>query len=122
MRIDAEHGEMTFLVGEKKVKFDLHQSIPLADEVKRMCMRIESLLSPIEEYAPTFIQEETLEGFGIVANSLFTKELAFELISPIMEVEESILSHDEDDEGALAMIDDKTPRSSQNPPKSLAKL
>ena len=31
-RIDVEHGEMTLLVDEEKVKFNLHQSIPLTDE------------------------------------------------------------------------------------------
>ena len=30
--IDVEQGEMTFLVDEEKMKFDLHQSIPLKDE------------------------------------------------------------------------------------------
>ena len=33
--IDAEYGEMTVLVGEKKMKFDLHQSKPLTDEERR---------------------------------------------------------------------------------------
>ena len=43
VRIDAKHGEMTLLVGEEKMKFDLHQSIPLIDEERRVCMKIESL-------------------------------------------------------------------------------
>ena len=30
--IDMEHGEMTLLVGKKKLKFNLHQSIQLTDE------------------------------------------------------------------------------------------
>ena len=85
------------------MNFNLRQSIPLTNEERKMCMIIESLLPPIEEHAPTFFQEENLEGFGIVANSLSTKKLAFELIQHIMEVEESILAHDEDDEGVLAM-------------------
>ena len=50
--IDTKHGEMTLLVGEEKVKFNLHESIPLKDKEKSMCMKIESLLSPIEEHAP----------------------------------------------------------------------
>ena len=33
--IDIEHGEMTLLVGEEKVMFNLHQSIQLANEEKR---------------------------------------------------------------------------------------
>ena len=44
MWIDAEHEEMTLLVGKEKLKFDLHQNRPLMDEEKRMCMRIEILL------------------------------------------------------------------------------
>ena len=40
--IDAEHGEMTLLVGEDKMKFDLHQSIPLKDEERRVYIKIES--------------------------------------------------------------------------------
>ena len=38
--VDAKHGEMTFLIGKEKVKFDLHQTMPLTDEERRMCMRI----------------------------------------------------------------------------------
>ena len=84
MWIDAKYGEMTFLVSEEKVKFDLHQSIQLTNEEKRMCMRIESLLLPIEEHEPMFLKEDTLEGFEIMANSLSTKELPFEHVSHIM--------------------------------------
>ena len=40
--IDAEHGERTLLVGEEKMKFDLHQSIPLKDEERRVYIKIES--------------------------------------------------------------------------------
>ena len=36
--IDVEHGKMTLLVGEEKVKFNLHQSIPLTDEQKMTCV------------------------------------------------------------------------------------
>ena len=92
--IDVEHGEMTLLIGEEKEKFDLLQSMPLTNEQRRMCTGIESLLLPIEEHAPIFLQEYTLEGFEFMANSLSTKELAFELISHIMEVEKFILMSD----------------------------
>ena len=98
---------MTLLVGEEKVKLDLHKSMPLTDEERRMCMRIESLLLPIEEHAPMFLQEDPLEGFVIMANSPSTKDLTLEIISQIMEVEKFILVHDEDDEEVLAMVDDR---------------
>ena len=48
---DIEHGEMTLLVGKKKVKFNLHQRIQLIDEEKITCMRIETSLLPFEEQA-----------------------------------------------------------------------
>ena len=48
-----------------------------------------------------------------MANSLSTKDLAFEPISHIMEVEEFILAYDEDDEGLLAMMDDRSTLSSR---------
>ena len=53
-----------------------------------------------------FIQEDSLEGFGLKTNSFPTKELAFELTSHNKEVEELILATDEDEEGVLAMIDE----------------
>ena len=120
--IDAEHGEMTFLVVEEKVKFDLHQNTPLMNEEKRMCMRIESLLPPIEDHTHTFLQECPLKEFEIVANSLSTKELAFELTSHIIEVEKFILAHDEDDEGELSIMDERPTQSSQTSPKSVVGL
>ena len=47
--IDVEHGEMTLLVGEEKMKFDLHQSKPLMDEERRACKNIENSFSLIEK-------------------------------------------------------------------------
>ena len=47
--IDAKNGEMTLLVGDEKMKFDLHQSKPLKDEETRAFMKLKSSFSPIEE-------------------------------------------------------------------------
>ena len=61
MWIDVENGEMTLLVGEKKMKFDLHKNKPLMDEEMRACKKLESSFSPIEEPTPKILQEDTLE-------------------------------------------------------------
>ena len=95
--IDAENGGMTLLVGEEKMKFDLHLSNPLTDEEMRVYMKIESSLSLSKEDAPKILQEDTLEGYKFEANSFPTKELAFEFTLPIPEVEEVILTSDEDE-------------------------
>ena len=50
--IDTEHEEMTLLVGEEKMKFDLHQSIQLTNEERRVCIKIESSFFPIEKQEP----------------------------------------------------------------------
>ena len=52
MWIDTEHEEMTLLVGEEKMKFDLHQSILLTNEERRVCIKIESSFLPIEKQEP----------------------------------------------------------------------
>ena len=126
MWIDAENGEMTLLVGEKKMKFDLHLSKPLKDEERRACKKLESSFSPIEELAPKFLQEDTLEGplegLKFEGNSFPTKELAFELTSPIPEVEEVILTSDEDEEGVLATMDEGKKRRSRTSSMSLVGL
>ena len=85
-------------------------------------MKINNSLSPIEEHTPILLQEDTLEGFGLKTNSFPTKELAFELISPIMEVGEFILVYDEDEERVLAMMDEGPKRSTRTSPKNLAGL
>ena len=77
-----------------------------------MCMRIDSSLPPFVEYAPILFQEDTLERFGLEATSLSTEKLAFELLSHIMKVEKFILPSDEDDEGVLAMMDERITQSS----------
>ena len=120
--IDAKHGEMTFLIDKEKVKFDLHQTMPLTDEERRMCMRIESSLPPFVEHAPILFQEDTLQRFGLESNSLSTNELAFELLSHIMKAEKFILASDEDDVGVLTMMDERPTQSSWNSPKSLVGL
>ena len=66
--IDVEHGEMTLQVGEKKVKFNLHQSIPITDEQKMICMMIKSSLPPFEELTPTLLQEDTLKDLNLRLN------------------------------------------------------
>ena len=75
-------------------------------------MKIKSSFSPITEHATMFLQEDTLEGFGLKTNSLPTKELAFEITSPNTEVEELILASDDDEEGVLAMMDERPKQSS----------
>ena len=83
-----------------------------------MYMRIERLLPPIEEHEPMFLQEDTIEGFEFVANSLSTKKLAFEILLHIMKVDDD----DKDDDGVLAMMDDRLTQSSRTSPKSLVGL
>ena len=77
MWIDAENGEMTLLVRKDKMKFNLYQSTPLTDEERMVCMKLESSFFPIEDLAPKFLQEDTLEGHKFESNSFPTKELAF---------------------------------------------
>ena len=60
--INDEHGEMILLFGEEKMKFYLHQSIPLTNEERRSCMKIESSFSLIKEDAHKILQQDTLEG------------------------------------------------------------
>ena len=62
------------------MKFNLHQSIPITNEQKMICMRIESSLGPFEELTSTLLQEDTLEGLKFEANYFSTKELAFKLV------------------------------------------
>ena len=50
--IDAEHEEMTLLVGEEKMKFDLHQRKPLTAEEMRAFKKLKSSFSLIKEQAP----------------------------------------------------------------------
>ena len=97
------------------MKFNLHQSIQLMDEEKMMCMRIESSFLHFEEQSPKILQEETLEGYKFEANSFPTKELPFELTSPILEVEEVIFMSDEDEEGVLATMDEGPKQRSRLP-------
>ena len=120
--IDAEYGEITLLIGEEKIKFDLHQSKPLTGEEMRACKKLESSFLLIEEQAPKILQEDTLEGHKFEANSFPTKELAFEILTPILEVEKVILTSDEDEEGVLATMDGGPKRRSRTSLMSLAGL
>ena len=104
--IDAENGEMTLLVGEEKMKFDLHQRKPLTDEERRVYMKIESSLSLNKEDATKILQDDTLGGYKFEANSFPTKELAFEPTLIIPKVEKFILTSDEDEVGLLATMDE----------------
>ena len=120
--VDAENGEMTLLVGEEKMKFNLHLSNPLSDEERRVCMKIERSLLLNKEDAPKILQEDTLEGYKFEANSFPTEELAFELTLPIPEVEEVILTSNEDEDGLLVTMDEGPKRRCRTSLTSLARL
>ena len=96
--------------------------MPLTDEERQICMRIESLLPRCKEHASIHLQENTIEGFWLKANSFSTKELAFELISDIMKVEKLIFAPYEDEDEVLANKDEWPNQSSWTSPKSLARL
>ena len=88
----------------------------------RAFKKLESSFSLIKEQAPKILQEETLEGYKLEANSFPTKELAFKLTMLIPEVEEVILISEEDEEGVLATMDEGQKQRSQTSPKSLVRL
>ena len=85
-------------------------------------MWIDRSFLPFEEQAPKILQKETIKGYKLKTNSFPNKELAFELISPIPEVNEVILTSDEDEEGVLATIDEGPNQTFQTSPMSLAGL
>ena len=116
--IDVEDGEMTLLADEDKIKFDLHQSIPLTNEERRSCIKIEISFLPIEKQSPMFLQEDSLEGFELEANSFPTKELAFEFKLHNTEVEKLILVSDEDEKGVVATMDEGPKKRSRTSPMS----
>ena len=67
------------------------------------------------------LKEDTLEGYKFEANSFPTKELAFELLSPILKVEKFILMSDEN-EGVLTTMDEGSNQTFQTSPMSLVGL
>ena len=102
--------------------FDLYRRTPLTDEERRAFKKLESSFPLIEEQVPKILQEDTLERYKFESNSFPTKDLAFELTSPILEVEEVILTSDEDEEGVLALMDKGPKQRSRTSPKSLVGL
>ena len=62
--IDVEHEETTLLVGEEKLKFNLHQNIQFTDEEKKCCMRIESSLLPLHGLTPTILKRTLLKDIN----------------------------------------------------------
>ena len=85
-------------------------------------MWIESSFLYFMEQAPKILKEETLEGYKFEANSFPTKELAFELLTPISEVEEVIFTSDEDEDRVLATMDEGPKRRSRTSLMSLVRL
>ena len=85
-------------------------------------MRIECSFLHFEEQTPKILQEDTLEGYKFKANSFPTKELAFELTLPIPELEEVILTSDEDEKRVLATMDEGLKRISWTSPMGLVGL
>ena len=72
--------------------------------------------------APKILQEKTLEGYKLKKNSFPTKELAFKLTSHNTEMEKLILTSNDDEEGALATMDEEPKRRSRTSLMSLAGL
>ena len=68
------------------------------------------------------MKDITLEGYKFEANSFPTKELVSEPTLTIMEVEKFILMSDEDEERALATMDEGLKQSYQTSMMNLAGL
>ena len=99
--IDINKGELTFLVGEEKAKFNLHQSLPLTEQERTMCRKFCSLLSSkghMFEQSPLSINVFSSASYKgdcfeeIVAEPLATIKGDYEFLSPLKNLEKSSLS------------------------------
>ena len=113
--IDINKGELTLLVGEEKGKFNLHQPLPLTEQERTMCIKFCSLLqskghmfeqSPlsINVFASTSHKGDCFEK--IVAKPAATIKGDSEFLSPLQNLEETIIELNDYKKEETSKMDD----------------
>ena len=129
--IDINKGELTLLVGEEKVKFNLHQPLPLTEQERAMCRKFYSLLQSkghMFEQSPLSINVSTSTSHRgdcfeeIVAEPPSIIKGDFEFISPIQNLKENILELNGYKDEVLSKMNDWPNGSTSTFPMSLAGL
>ena len=113
--IDINKGKLTLLVGEEKVKFNIHQPLPLTEQERTMCRKFCSLLpskgnmfeqSPlsINVFASASHKGDCFEE--IVVEPLAKIKGDYEFLSPLKNMEEIILELNDYKEEGLSKMND----------------
>ena len=113
--IDIKKGEFTFLAGEEKAKFNLHQPLPLTGQERTMCRKFCSLLpskghifeqSPlsINVFASTSHKGDCFEEIVAKPPAIINRD--YEFLSPFQNMEEIILEMNGYKEKVLSKMDD----------------
>ena len=87
--IDVKNGELKLRVGKDHVKFNLYQSLKFSDDVRAICMRVDSLIPSRDGMTYDFMTKDPLED--CLTRSLSIKELNYEKIASSPELVETIL-------------------------------
>ena len=105
--IDVKNGELTLRVGEVQLKFSLYKSMDFPSTENTSCMRIDALI---------LLQEDVLYDFGksspleqCLTKSLTTTAIGDEDLSSTMELIETILVLQENEEESVLEEERKTP-------------
>ena len=105
--INMKNGELTLSVGEDQVKFNLYKSMKFPSIENASCMRIEALIP---------LQEDVLYDFGksgpleqCLTKSLTTAAIGDEDLSSTLELIETILALQENEEESILEEERKTP-------------
>ena len=129
--IDINKGELTLLVGEEKVKFNLHQPLPLTEQERTMCKKFCSLLpskghmfeqSPLSINVFAFASHKGDCFEEIVAEPPSTIKGDYEFLSPLQNLEEIILELNGYEKKVLSKMDDLSSESTSTFLMNLAGL
>ena len=129
--IDINKGELTFLVGEEKAKFNIHQPLPLTEQERAMCRKFYSFLQSkghMFEQSPLSINVFTSTSHRgdyfeeIVAEPPAIIKGDFEFLSPLQSLKENILKLNGYGEEVLSKMNDWSNGSTSTFPMSVAGL
>ena len=98
--------ELTFRVGDEEAKFNLTKTVRFADDDKKTCMRMDSLIPSISEVLHDMVDRDPLEKCW--TGSLFMADLEFEHASTVQEMSETILDIEENEDSVVIEEEKKT--------------
>ena len=102
-----KNGELTLRVGDEEAKFNLTKIVIFANDGKRICIRVDSLIPSISEVLHDMVDQDPFKK--CLTESLSMADLKFEHASTVQKMSKITLAIEENEDSIVIKEEKKTP-------------